>query len=262
MTLINYDIFMTQKLISWNVNGIRSVLQKGFEDFVKKENPDILCLQEVKAMREQAPEVLLPDYQCFWNAAHKKGYSGTAIFTKIKPVQSIINLDHELHQTEGRVITLEFPKFYLVNVYTPNIQSGPHRLEYRIRWDKDFFDTMVELEKKKPVIFCGDLNVAHEEIDLARPKENIGNPGFTDEERDGFRRYVKHGFIDSYRHLHKEGGTYTWWTYRFQARQRNIGWRIDYFCLSKSLEKNLKEAFIHDKVMGSDHCPVGIIIDV
>lgn len=247
------------KLISWNVNGIRSVLGKGFLDFVKKEKPDILCLQETKAHPDQVDK-MLHDYEHFWNSAIKKGYSGTAIFTKIKPMNVEYDLGIKEHHGEGRVITAEFKDFYLVNVYTPNSQRGLTRLTYRQQWDKDFLAHMKKLEKKKPVIFCGDLNVAHKEIDLANPKSNRKNAGFTDEERSGFDNIVSEGFIDTFREFNKEPHQYTWWSYMFNARAKNVGWRIDYFCVSKSLKEKLHHAFILQDVKGSDHCPVGIVL--
>ena len=246
------------KLISWNVNGIRSALGKGFLDFVKHETPDILCIQETKAHPHQVDE-MLKDYEHFWNSAEKKGYAGTAIFTKSKPIT--VTYDIEGHKGEGRVITAEFKHFFLVNVYTPNSQRGLTRLEYRQKWDKDFLAHVKRLESKKPVIFCGDLNVAHKEIDLANPKSNRKNAGFTDEERHEFDKIIEADFIDTFREFNKEPHQYSWWSYMFNARAKNVGWRIDYFIISKSLRHNLKGAFILQKVMGSDHCPVGIEIN-
>lgn len=246
------------KLISWNVNGLRAVLKKGFLDFVRKEKPDVLCLQEIKATREDVT-VELPGYEQFWNSAARKGYSGTALFTRVKPLKVINGLGIEKHDAEGRVIRAEFPDFFLVNVYTPNSKRGLERLPYRTReWDVDFLKTMKSLEKKKPVIFCGDLNVAHTEIDLANPKTNMKNHGFTPEERAGFDRIVEAGYVDSFRVFQKEGGHYTWWSPMSNARARNIGWRIDYFCLSKALVPRLKKAWIMPHVQGSDHCPVAV----
>lgn len=249
------------KLISWNVNGIRAVLGKGFHDFVAAEKPDILCLQETKAHPHQVDKILEDYPHHFWHSAKKLGYSGTAIFSKIEPLHVIYG-DGPMQDDEGRVLVCEFEKFYLANVYTPNSQRELTRLTLRQDWDKRFLMYMTELEKKKPVIFCGDLNVAHTEIDLARPRDNIRNAGFTQEERAGFTRIVDAGFIDTFREYHKEGGHYTWWSYMFNARLKNIGWRIDYFCMSKSLRSNLKEVFIFKDTMGSDHCPVGIAIDL
>lgn len=247
------------KLVSWNVNGIRAILKKGFEHFVASENPDILCLQETKAQREQV-DAILPSYQQFWNSAQKKGYSGTAVFSRVEPLNVFNNMGITEHDQEGRVITLEFKNYYLVNVYTPNAQRELTRLAYRIQWDRDFLKFTKGLEQKKPVIFCGDLNVAHQEIDLAHPKNNRHNAGFTDEERQGFSNYVDQGFIDTFRVVNKNPGQYTWWSYMFNAREKNMGWRIDYFCLSPDLKGCLKDAYIQPNIMGSDHCPVGIIL--
>jgi len=258
------------KLISWNVNGIRAAIRKGFIDYVKKENPDVICLQETKAMQGQA-EIDLPEYEEYWNSAKRKGYSGTAIFSKHKALNIINDLDHSISfvdkygdaNSEGRVITTEFEKFYVVTVYTPNSKGDLSRLEFRHKlWDIEFLKFLKELEKKKPVIFCGDLNVAHEEIDLARPKDNHFAHGFTDEEREGFSNFIKAGFVDTFRMFNKEGENYTWWTAFRGARERNVGWRIDYFCVSESIKENVKEAFIQNKIMGSDHCPVGIILEI
>ena len=243
------------KIISWNVNGIRAVLKKDFLDFVKKENPDILCLQETKAHPDQVDEIL-SDYEHHWNSAEKKGYSGTVIFSKKKPLSITMDMGIEEHDKEGRVITVEFDKFFLVNVYTPNVGRELLRLKYRQQWDKDFMNHLKKLEKKKPVIFCGDLNVAHKEIDLARPKQNVGNAGFTNEEREGFTTLLDSGFVDTFRHFTKEEGHYTWWSYMFSARKKNIGWRIDYFGVSESFISNVKKSEILSEVMGSDHCPV------
>jgi len=244
------------KIISWNVNGIRAVIKKGFYDFMKKENPDIICLQETKAHKDQV-DLKLPNYPYqYWNSAVKKGYSGTAIFSKIEPISCKNDIGIKEHDSEGRVITLEFDSYYLITVYTPNSKRELLRLKYRIEWDIDFLNYLKELEKSKPVIFCGDLNVAHTEIDLKNPKTNHSNPGFTDEERQGFTNMIKTGFIDTFREFTKEGGHYTWWSYMFQARMRNIGWRIDYFCTSKKLKNFLKTSTILKNVMGSDHCPV------
>ncbi len=245
------------KLISWNVNGIRAVLKKGFLDFIKKENPDVLCIQETKAHPDQVDMVLDKYEHHFWNSAEKKGYSGTAVFSKVKPIQVTYG-DGPMNDTEGRVITVEFKEFIVVNVYTPNAKPDLSRLKYRQEWDKIFLKYLKDLEKKKPVVLCGDLNVAHKAIDLARPTANTTSPGFTPEERKGMDNYVKAGFIDTFREFHKEGEHYSWWTYRFGARERNVGWRIDYFLTSTILKKKLKKAFILPKVLGSDHCPVGI----
>ncbi|HTI70285.1 MAG TPA: exodeoxyribonuclease III [Candidatus Limnocylindria bacterium] len=246
------------KLISWNVNGLRSVLKKNFLDYLKEEEPDILCLQETKAEPSQV-EVVWPDhYSTYWNAAQKKGYSGTVIFTKTKPVKTTLGIGHEEHDNEGRVVTAEFEEFFVVNVYVPNSQRELTRLPYRQRWDADFLAYLKKLEKKKPVIFCGDLNVAHTEIDLANPKSNVRNHGFTVEERSGFSAVIKAGFLDSFREFEKGGGHYTWWSPMGGARSRNVGWRIDYVLISPALRPRLKSAFIRPKVLGSDHCPVGI----
>ena len=250
---------MTIRLSSWNVNGIRAILKKGdFHKYLEEYKPDILCIQETKAHPEQV-ELELPGYQQFWNAAEKKGYSGTAIFTKFEPLHCSYDIGISEHDQEGRVITLEYSSFYLVTVYTPNSGDGLKRLEYRSSsWDIEFFNYLKKLEKNKPVVFCGDLNVAHREIDLANPKTNTKNAGFTPEERAGFDRYVEHGFIDTFRHFVKDQGHYTWWSYRTRARERNIGWRIDYFCVSKILQDQMESAHIHAHVMGSDHCPVAL----
>ena len=246
------------KLISWNVNGIKSALRKGLLDFIKKYDPDILCLQETKSPKDP-PEIDLPDYEQYWNYAEKAGYSGTAVFTKIKPVKVTNDLGKPKHDKEGRVITAEFKNFYLVNVYVPNSKRGLERLPYRHKeWDVDFLKHLKKLEKKKPVVFCGDMNVAHTEIDLANPKSNVKNHGFTPEERKGFDNIVKAGFIDTFREFNKDGGQYTWWSQMSNCRARNIGWRIDYFCISPKLRKKLKDATILSEVTGSDHCPVGI----
>ncbi|OGW83882.1 MAG: exodeoxyribonuclease III [Omnitrophica bacterium GWA2_52_8] len=249
-----------RKFISWNVNGIRAVLKKGFLEFVGSQAPDFLCLQEVKATRDQAGlDMLLPDYQHYWNPAEKKGYAGVALLSKIKPISVAFGMGIEKHDKEGRVLTAEYDPFYLVNVYTPNSKRGLERLPYRYReWDTDFLAYVKKLEKKKPVVFCGDLNVAHCELDLANPQSNCGNHGFTDEERDGFENILKAGFIDSFREFCQDGGHYTWWSPMSRARERNIGWRIDYFCLSKALRPQLQDAAILSQVMGSDHCPVSI----
>ncbi len=244
------------KFISWNVNGIRAVLKKGFMDFLQEQNPDIICLQETKAHKEQV-DISLDNYPFdYWNSAVKKGYSGTAIFSKKEPLNIIYDIGIEEHDQEGRVITAEFEDYYLVTVYTPNSKRELLRLEYRQQWDIDFLKFVKELEKKKPVIFCGDLNVAHKEIDLKNPKTNRRNPGFTDEERASFDNIESAGFIDTFREFNVEGGHYTWWSYMFQARKKDIGWRIDYFCISESLKPQLKDAYILKDVLGSDHAPV------
>lgn len=250
------------KIISWNVNGIRAVLNKGFIDFVKKENPDILCIQETKAHPSQV-DVGLKEYEHhFWNTAEKKGYSGTAIFSKIKPLSVRYGIDIAEHDKEGRVICLEFEKFFLITVYTPNSGEGLKRLSYRQGWDKEFLQFVKKIEKEKPVIFCGDLNVAHTDIDLANPQSNYNvTSGYTQIEIDGLEQYFKHGFIDSFRVFHPEPKQYSYWTYRFNCRAKNIGWRIDYFLVSRNLKSKMKDSFILPKVLGSDHCPVGLVLE-
>lgn len=253
------------KLYSWNVNGLRAVHKKGFLDFLQTHQPDIIGLQEIKAMPEQLPEEILniPGYTAIFNPAEKKGYSGTAIYTKIKPLSYDFGIKHLKNDNEGRVITAIFPDFILVNVYTPNSKRQLERLGERQVWDKEFtkFLNNLETEHKKPVICCGDLNVAHQEIDLARPSQNTKNAGFTQEERTGIQRHIDNGFIDTYRHLHpNEKDQYSWWSYQAQSRQRNVGWRIDYFLLSQTHLNILKKAEIHQDVHGSDHCPVSIEI--
>lgn len=248
------------KLISWNVNGIRSVLKKDFAQFVKKYDPDVICLQETKTAAEPV-ELSLPEYQHYWNHAEKAGYAGTAILTKNKPQEVLYGMGSQKHDHEGRLITLQFADFYLVNVYVPNSKRDLARLPYRSKeWDADFLKYLKKLEKNKPAVFCGDLNVAHQEIDLTYPKANVKNHGFTPEERAGFDNLVKAGFIDTFREFNQEGGHYTWWSQMGNCRKRNIGWRIDYFCISRSLRPRLKESFILEDVMGSDHCPVGIVL--
>jgi exodeoxyribonuclease-3 len=247
------------KLISWNVNGVRAILKKGFADFITAEKPDIFALQETKATPEDVvvPEALAA-YASFWNIAEKKGYSGTAIFTKVKPLKVTMGIGIAEHDREGRVISAEYPDFFLVNVYVPNSKRELTRLAYRQQWDRDFLAYLKKLEGTKPVIWCGDLNVAHMEIDLARPKDNVKNHGFTPEERAGFDAFVKAGFVDTFREFEKDGGHYSWWSQMSGARARNIGWRIDYFLCSEALRKRLKSAKIYPHILGSDHCPVGI----
>lgn len=249
------------KFISWNVNGIRSVLKKGFTDFIQKERPDILCLQETKSHPDQV-DLKLPRYEFFWNFSPKRWhYSGTALLTKIKPLKVTYGIGREEHDQEGRVICAEFKDFFLANVYVPNSKRDLSRLSYRQKkWDVDFLTYLKKLEEKKPVIFCGDLNVAHREIDLAHPASNRKNHGFTDEEREGFSNLLKAGFIDTFREFTKDGGHYTWWSPFANCRKRNIGWRIDYFLISKSLRPRLQKAFILPQVTGSDHCPVGMVL--
>lgn len=250
------------KLHSWNVNGIRAVQKKGFEDYVLAHRPDVLLLQETKA---QADQVELPaslgDWQVYWNSAEKKGYSGVAVFTRETPLNVLNGIGVDEHDHEGRVLTLEFPDFFLISVYTPNAQDGLRRLDYRQRWDRDFLAWVRKLEQTKPVIFGGDLNVAHTEIDLARPRENRQNPGFSDEERAGFDAIVGAGYLDSFRHLHPgKTGQYSWWSYRANARANNVGWRIDYFCVSPKLGDRMRSAAIHPQIEGSDHCPVELVL--
>ena len=250
------------KIISWNVNGIRAAIKKGFYDFVDNYNPDIICIQETKAHKDQV-NLELKDYPyCYWNSAIKKGYSGTAIFSKIKPQKHLYNMNIEKHDSEGRIITLEFKNYYLLTVYTPNSKRDLSRLNYREKeWDIDFLKFLKKLERKKPVIFCGDLNVAHTEIDLKNPSTNHNNAGFTNQERAGFTNYINAGYVDTFREFTKEGGHYTWWSYMFQSRLKDVGWRIDYFCISKSLKNILKNSTILKTVMGSDHCPIMLEID-
>ena len=247
-------------MISWNVNGLRACLKKGFAEVVEEQNADVWCLQETKAFPEQVPYEFPEDYTVFWNPAVKPGYSGTLIATRLPVLSSSIGMNIEKHDQEGRVITVEDENFWLVTVYTPNSKDGLKRLPYRSEeWDVDFLAYVKGLEATKPVIFCGDLNVAHREIDLARPDANHFSAGFSDEERAGFDNIVSAGFVDSYRHLYPDTTeAYSWWSYRGGARARNVGWRIDYFCLSESLAPAISEAFILADVMGSDHCPVGI----
>lgn len=250
------------KLVSWNVNGIRACLKKDFMTFFNNIDADLFCIQETKAHSSQV-EISIPNYTQFWNSAEKKGYSGTLILAKNHPINYMNGLGIAKHDNEGRVITLEYENFYLVTVYTPNSKRDLSRLSYRENeWDIDFLDYVREIEKIKPVIFCGDLNVAHQEIDLKNPKSNERNAGFTKEERKGFDNIVSSGFIDTFRKLNQEGDNYTWWSYMGGSRSRNVGWRIDYFCISGSLENKLISADIHEDILGSDHCPVSIEIDI
>lgn len=250
------------KLISWNVNGLRACEGKGFSDIFKKLDADIFCLQETKMQAGQL-DMEFAGYQSFWNYAEKKGYSGTAIFTRISPLKASYGIGIEEHDHEGRVITLEFESFFMVCVYTPNSQEELKRLDYRMKWEDDFRAYLTGLDKKKPVIVCGDMNVAHKEIDLKNPKTNHNNAGFTDQEREKFTLLLEAGFTDTWRHFYPDmEGVYSWWSYRFQSRQRNTGWRIDYFLTSNRLKNSLKDAKIHTDILGSDHCPVELDIDI
>lgn len=250
------------KLISWNVNGLRACVQKGFLDYFKEADADIFCVQETK-LQEGQIRLELEGYEQYWNYAEKKGYSGTAVFTKEKPLNVFYGIGMEEHDKEGRVITLEYEKFYFVTVYTPNSQNELARLDYRMKWEDDFLAYIKDLERTKPVIYAGDLNVAHQEIDLKNPKTNRKNAGFTDEERAKFSKVLESGMIDTYRHFYPDQtGIYSWWSYRFKAREKNAGWRIDYFVVSKALKENLEDAKIHTDVFGSDHCPVELDINI
>ena len=250
------------KLVSWNVNGLRAVLGKGFLDYVAQENPDILCLQETKLQPEQAV-FDLPGYHRFFNSADKKGYSGTAILTRTEPLSVTYDFGGDEHRHEGRIITAEFPQFYLVCCYTPNSQDGLKRLDYRMRWEDDLRDYLRELDQTKPVVYCGDLNVAHREIDLKNPKTNRQNPGFSDEEREKMTRLLEAGFVDTFRYINGDvTDRYSWWSYRFHAREKNVGWRIDYFIVSQRLADKVRAADIRSEVYGSDHCPVLLELEV
>jgi exodeoxyribonuclease-3 len=250
------------RLVSWNVNGLRAIMKKGFIESVKKINPDVLCLQETKMQEGQIDlDVDLEEYEKYFNSAQKKGYSGTAIFSKVKPINVTYGMDKEEHDKEGRIITVEYDDFYLVNVYTPNSKTELERLEYRMIWEDEFRNYLKELEKTKPVIICGDLNVAHKEIDLKNPSSNRKSAGFTDEERNKFTELLDAGFIDTFRYFYPDKeGAYTWWSYLTKARERNAGWRIDYFLVSDSLKDRLVDAKIHSDIYGSDHCPVELEI--
>lgn len=249
-----------KKMISWNVNGLRACLGKGFLEYLKESDADIFCIQESK-LQEGQVELELPGYHQYWNYAEKKGYSGTAMFTKEEPIAVTYGLGIEEHDHEGRVITAEFPEYYVVTCYTPNSQDGLKRLDYRMQWEDAFRAYLKALETKKPVIFCGDLNVAHQEIDLKNPKTNRKNAGFSDEERAKFTELLEAGFVDTFRYFYPDQeGIYSWWSYRFSARAKNAGWRIDYFCVSESLKDRLVDAKIHTEVLGSDHCPVELDI--
>ena len=247
------------KLISWNVNGLRACVQKGFLDIFKELDADMFCIQESK-LQEGQISLELEGYHQYWNYAIKKGYYGTAIFTRREPMSVAYGIGIEEHDQEGRVITLEFAEFYLVTVYTPNSQSELARLDYRMRWEDAFLSYLKGLEEKKPIVFCGDLNVAATEKDIKNPKANVKNAGFTPEEREKFQCVLNSGFIDTYRYFYPEKIEYSWWSYRFKARERNAGWRIDYFCVSESLKEKLMDAKIHTEIMGSDHCPVELDI--
>ncbi|CCU56839.1 exodeoxyribonuclease III [Bacillus subtilis] len=251
------------KLISWNVNGLRAVMRKmDFLSYLKEEDADIICLQETKIQDGQVD--LQPEgYHVYWNYAVKKGYSGTAVFSKQEPLQVIYGIGVEEHDQEGRVITLEFVNVFVMTVYTPNSRRGLERIDYRMQWEEALLSYILELDQKKPVILCGDLNVAHQEIDLKNPKANRNNAGFSDQERGAFTRFLEAGFVDSFRHVYPDlEGAYSWWSYRAGARDRNIGWRIDYFVVSESLKEQIEDASISADVMGSDHCPVELIINI
>ena len=247
------------KLISWNVNGLRACEGKGFSDIFRELDADFFCLQETK-MQEGQLDLTFDGYKSYWNYADKKGYSGTAIFTRHEPLAVTYGLGIDEHDHEGRVITLEMPDFYLVTVYTPNSQDELRRLDYRMQWEDAFREYLLSLDQKKPVIVCGDMNVAHEEIDLKNPKSNRRNAGFTDEEREKFTTLLNSGFTDTFRWLYPEQVTYSWWSYRFQARQKNAGWRIDYFVVSDRLRPSIDNARIHTDILGSDHCPVELTL--
>ncbi|MDE7003210.1 MAG: exodeoxyribonuclease III [Oscillospiraceae bacterium] len=248
------------KFVSWNVNGLRACLKKGFVDSVLGLDADFICLQETKMERGQA-EVELPGYHQFWNSADKKGYSGTAIFARTQPLSVAYGMDLDKHDHEGRLITLEYPDFWLVDCYTPNAQRDLARLGYRMEWEDDLLDYLKSLDRTKPVVYCGDLNVAHQEIDLKNPKTNRGNAGFSDEERGAMTRLLASGFIDTFRLLYPDKeGAYSWWSYQFHAREKNAGWRIDYFIVSQRLGERVAEAAIHPDIQGSDHCPVSLIL--
>lgn len=248
------------KLISWNVNGLRACVTKGFMDFFKEADADVFCLQETKLQPGQI-ELDLPGYHQYWNSAEKKGYSGTAVFTKQEPLSVSYGIGIEEHDREGRVITLEFPEYYLITVYTPNSQRELTRLDYRMQWEDAFLSYLKGLEENKPVIFCGDLNVAHKEIDLKNPKTNRKNAGFTDEERAKMTALLENGFVDTFRYFYPDQeNIYSWWSYQFQARAKNAGWRIDYFIVSEGLKERLEDAKIYTDILGSDHCPVGLLL--
>lgn len=255
-------VLKMKKLLSWNVNGLRACMQKGFMDFFEKEDADIFCVQEIK-LQEGQIDWEKEGYYAYWNYAEKKGYSGTAVFTKEKAINAVYGIGVAEHDHEGRVITLEFPEYYIVTCYTPNSQMELTRLEYRVKWETDFREYLVKLKNKKSVILTGDLNVAHKEIDLKNPKINAKSPGFTEKERSEMTKLLKAGFIDSYRYLYPDTKeVYTWWSYRFKAREKNNGWRIDYFLVSEDLKDRLKDSKIHTDIFGSDHCPVELNIEL
>lgn len=250
------------KLISWNVNGLRAAMGKGFMDTFAQLDADAFCLNETKLQPGQI-ELDLPGYHQYWNSAEKKGYSGVAVFTRQEPLSVRYGIGVDEFDHEGRVLTLEMPQFYLVSCYTPNSQDGLKRLEYRMRWEDTFLSYLKSLEREKPVVLCGDLNVAHQEIDIKNPKSNRMNAGFTDQEREKMTRLLNAGFVDTFRALHPdETGAYSWWSYRFHARENNAGWRIDYFIVSESLREHVREAAIHPEIFGSDHCPVELVLDI
>lgn len=250
------------KLISWNVNGLRAAMGKGFMDTFAQLDADAFCLNETKLQPGQI-ELELPGYHQYWNSAEKKGYSGVAVFTRQEPLSVRYGIGVDEFDHEGRVLTLEMPQFYLVSCYTPNSQDGLKRLEYRMRWEDAFLSYLKSLEREKPVVLCGDLNVAHQEIDIKNPKSNRMNAGFTDQEREKMTRLINAGFVDTFRALHPdETGAYSWWSYRFHARENNAGWRIDYFIVSESLREHVREAAIHPEIFGSDHCPVELVLDI
>lgn len=257
----NLPMFAAVKLISWNVNGLRAALRKNFLEYLQAEQPDILCLQETKCTPDDVEQLWPAAFATYWNTAEKKGYSGTAIFTKKPPGKVTRGIGKPMHDREGRVLTAEYDAFILVNVYVPNAQRELTRLPYRLEWDRAFLAYLKALQRRKPVIFCGDLNVAHGELDLANPKANVKNHGFTPEERAGFDRLLQAGFLDTFREFEAGGGHYTWWSQMSNARARNIGWRLDYFLISRALRPQLKRAFIQPGIPGSDHCPVGIELE-
>lgn len=254
------------KLISWNVNGLRANITKGFETFFKQIDADIFCIQETKMQEEQIDitiQNIFKKYKQYWNSALKKGYSGTAVFSKKEPINVTYGIGIEEHDKEGRIITLEFEKFFLVNCYTPNSKKGLERLDYRMLWEDEIKKYLIKLDKIKPVIYCGDLNVAHEEIDLKNPKTNRKSAGFTDEERNKMTELLKMGFTDTFRYLYPEKeNAYSWWSYMSNAREKNVGWRIDYFIVSKSIEIQIQDSMIYSEVLGSDHCPIGLEIKI